>query len=99
MPVDIHLICKHGDNHWKIAHQEYETGNWANISDATADEAVGGRVYLHERQDADAWHGGRITGWRISDVPGRNVFAYVVDAPFRIRCPGPWGQEKAIVRR
>ncbi len=98
MAVDLHFICKHGENHRRLELQRYETGDWV-VSDATADEAIGGRVYLHERQDEPAWHGGTILGWRAADEPERKVFTYAVDGPFRIRCSGAWGREKAIVRR
>ena len=98
MVVDLHFICTYGENHRRIEHQRYETGDWV-VSDVTADEAVGGRVYLHERQDEPAWHGGTVLGWRPADEAERKIFTYAVDAPFRIRCPGPWGREKAIVRR
>jgi hypothetical protein len=99
MPTDIHLICKHGDRFSKIGDATFETGNWYGITDATADEAIGGRIYLHERQRDPAWHGGTIRAWRPSEEPGRKVFTYVVDGPFRVRLKEGWGQEKAIIRR
>ena len=94
----LHLICKHGENHLKIGDQVYETGNWV-VGDAAAEEAIGGRIYLHEAQDDEAWHGGTITGWRVS--PGneaRKIFQYRVDGPFRIKNREGWGREKAIIR-
>jgi hypothetical protein len=99
MAIDLHFICRHGARHHKIDGGLWETGNWHGIGKATADEATGGRVYLHEKQRSLAWHGGTIVAWRESDEPGRKVFTYRVDGPFRVRCPGPWGQEMAIVRR
>jgi hypothetical protein len=60
--------------------------------------ALGGRIFLHEKQDEAAWHGGTITGYRRSDEEGRVVFTFHMDGPFRIKCAGGWGQEKAIVR-
>jgi hypothetical protein len=101
MVVHLHFICKQGLNHKKIANQVYETGNW-QISEKIADESIGGRIYLHEKQDQPAWHGGTIISWRISDrayARQRLVFTYSVDSPFRIKCDEGWGQEKAILRR
>ena len=95
--MNIHLICKQGDGHENLGSQVFETGNWA-ISEKVAAEAVGGRVYLHEKQDEPAWHGGTVTGWRPSKEEGRVVFTYHVDGPFRVKCPGGWGREKAIIR-
>jgi len=70
------------------------------VTDVVADEAVGGRVYLHAARAEDAYYGGTIQGWRADPAdPKRKSFTYLVDGPFRIRCPEKWGQEKAIVRR
>jgi hypothetical protein len=98
MPTDLHFICQHRQNHRSLGNQVFETWEWS-VSDEVAQEAVGGRLYLHEHQKRPAWHGGTITGWRPSGTPGRKIFTYTVDEPFRIICPGNWGQEKAIVRR
>jgi hypothetical protein len=75
----------------------FETGNWT-VAKKTAQEAVGGRFYLHERQSDPAWHGGTITRWRPSAEPDRQIFTYIVDGPFRVRCTTGWSQEMAIVR-
>lgn len=98
MPVDLHFICKQGENHFHLRNQIHETGNWV-VSDEVADQAVGGRLYLHERQAASAWHGGTILRWHRSLNESRKIFTYKVDGEFRIACPGGWAQEKAIVRR
>lgn len=96
--MELHFICKHGDRHSRIEGQTYETGNWY-INDDTANEFIGGRIYLHEKQDEPAWHGGTIKSWRVSPEDStRKVFTYEVDAPFRIKCKNGWGQEKAIIR-
>lgn len=102
MPYDLHFICRHGLNQKRIGIQLYETGNWA-VSREVAQESIGGRIYLHEHQETEAWHGGTIIDWRESDELRKNqsarlIFTYRVDKPFRIRCPGGWGREKAIVR-
>lgn len=98
MTVDLHYICKHGDNHRKIGDQLFETGVWT-ATDQLADEAVGGRIYLHERQKDPAWHGGTIKEWRHAPDGERKIFTFLVDREFRIPCPGNWGQERAIIRR
>ncbi len=97
MPTDLHFICKHGLNHEHLEGNAFETGEWV-VSEQVADEAVGGRIYLHERQNDPAWHGGTITAWR-TEEDDRKVFSYVVDGPFRVRCTENWGREKAIIRR
>jgi hypothetical protein len=99
MPTDLHFICQHRQNHRSLGNQVFETWEWY-VSDEVAQEAIGGRLYLHEQQKRPPWHGGTITGWRPSDTPGRKIFTYTVDRPFRdVVCPENWGQEKAIVRR
>ena len=67
MPTDLHYICQHQLN-WRKLDQlnHFETGNWV-ASVATADEAIRGRIYLHETQRGEAWHGGTIISWRPSD--------------------------------
>jgi hypothetical protein len=98
MTVDLHFICKHGLNHEHLGDQVHESGEWV-ATDEVASEAVGGRLYLHEHQQDRAWHGGTILNWRLAGDDRRKIFTYKVDSDFRIRCPGHWGQEKAIVRR
>jgi hypothetical protein len=95
--TDIHVICPHGERHRRIGPDLWESGNWV-VGEATAQEAIGGRFYLHESQKAAAWHGGTITGWRPSEEPRRVIFIYRVDGPFRVACAGPWAQEMAIAR-
>ena len=98
MTVNLHFICKHGESFRKIGDQEFESGNWS-CSDQTVQASIGGRFYLHEKQKSDAWHGGTIEAWRKSDEAGRKIFTCRVDGEFRIRCPGNWSQERAIVRK
>jgi hypothetical protein len=99
MPVDIHLICRHGDKHRRLSRTEFETGNW-KVGEKTAEDCIGGHIFLHEKQDLPAWHGGTLTAWRrAEDEPDRLVFTYLSDGfNFRVRCSGGWGQEVAIVR-
>ena len=98
MAMDLHFICSRQQNHQRLEGTVFETGN-SVVSNETADEAIGGRVYLHEKKKEELWHGGTIVEWRRTDDGHRKIFRYVVDGPFRLRCPGGWGQEKAIVRR
>lgn len=98
MPLDLHFVCKHGVNHTRIKDQVYETGNWA-VSESLAKEAIGGRIYLHETQNSNAWHGGTIIDWRFCENENRIIFTFEVDGPFRIKCLTNWAQEKAIIRR
>jgi hypothetical protein len=98
MPTDLHFICRQFEHWIKVGDNMFETGNRV-VSEQVAKEVIGGRIYLHEKQSEPAWHGGTVTGWRHSPEPGRQIFRYTVDGLFRIRCPGKWGQEKAIIRR
>ena len=91
MPTDLHFICERGRNHRSLGNQAYETWEWV-ISDKVAEEAIGGRLYLHAQENRPAWHGGTITSWRPSTTPGRKIFSYTVDGQFRMVCPGQWGQ-------
>jgi hypothetical protein len=96
--MELHFICRHGKHHADLGGQLFESGNWA-VGNAAAEAALGGRIYLHERQDAPAWHGGTIVGWRINpNAPKRKVFRYRVDGPFQVTHRSGWGREKAIVR-
>jgi hypothetical protein len=97
MSTDLHFVCPHRKNWTKIDESTFETGRWS-VSEATAREAVGGRIYLHETQSAPAWHGGTIRAWRALPT-GRVFFTYAVDGPFRTVCKDGWGQEKATIRR
>lgn len=101
MVVDLHFLAKQGLKNKRVGPEptRYETGTWP-VTDEVADEAVGGRLYLHAARAEDAYYGGTIQGWRADPAdPKRKLFTYLVDGPFRIRCPEKWGQEKAIVRR
>jgi hypothetical protein len=96
--MELHFICKHGERHVRVGENIFETGNWV-LKDNTADGAIGGLIYLHEKQAEAAWHGGTIINWRVSDEePDRKIFTYRVDGPFRVKCLHGWGREKAIVR-
>lgn len=95
--IDLHFICPQGRNHARLGHDVYESGNWT-VSDERAEEAVGGRIYLHETKKGRSWHGGTIQGWRAFD-PTRKVFTYKAEGEIRVVCSDGWGQEQATVRR
>lgn len=98
MPVDFHYICKRGENFRLVRAGVFDTGNW------TADVrvcrlAIGGRIFLHEKQRVPAWHGGTIIAFREAPSPEshRKVFTYQADLEnFRILCPVPWAQQSAV---
>lgn len=107
MTTNLHVVCRHMERrNWKKLDETidgrpvYQTGLWA-VTDARAEQiAAGGRVYLHDKQKELAWHGGTVVGWgRASDDPSRKFFTYVVVDPFRIYCPGKWGQEICFVEQ
>ena len=101
MPDDVHFICRQGDGHRMIDRElsTWESGQWT-VGDATADRLIGGRLYLHERQDERAWHGGIIEAWRpVEGNPSRKIFTYRVDGPFRVLHREGWAQEISLVRR
>ncbi len=98
--TNAHFICQHQEHWRRLGDGLYETGDWV-MADEVAQEIkdTGGRVYLHEKQRANAWHGGPVLDWRCSPGdPRRKVFTYRVDGPFRIRCLGQWAQEKCVFR-
>ncbi len=98
MSVNLHFICDVRQKpHWfRIGGNEYSSGNWA-VSEETANAAVGNRIYLHDKQDKAAWHGGKIKSWQHTEDQRRIIFAYELAGDFRVRQLSGWGQEKAIV--
>jgi hypothetical protein len=98
MPVDIHYICKRGENHRLVWTGIFDTGNWT-LDVSTCKMAIGGRIFLHEKQKLPAWHGGTITGYRAAPSPEihRKIFTYESDIDFRVLCPIPWSRQRAVV--
>lgn len=97
MTLHLHFICKQGMGHKKIGDQLFESGDWV-VSEKIAEESIGGRIFLHEHQNENAWHGGQITAWRRAHDPIRIIFTFHVDQPFRVKCTENWAQENAVVR-
>ena len=82
--------------------QKYESGFWV-LSEATAKELVGAKIYLHDSQSAPAFFGGIILDWKkITDgeYEGRIAFTFKAEK----ECKGiktdlsGWAQEMKIVR-
>jgi hypothetical protein len=98
MPVDLHYICQRGENHRMVWDKVFDTGNWTAL-ERTCELAVGGRVFLHEKQKSPAWHGGTIVGYRSAPTPEshRKVFTYEDDIDYRVLCPVTWSQQSAVV--
>ena len=98
MPIDLHYICKRGENHRLVWPGVFDTGNWT-ADDRTAELAVGGRIYLHQNQKTASWHGGTITGWRSAPRPEnhRKIFTFEADIDYKVLCPIPWSQQRAVV--
>jgi hypothetical protein len=97
MPVDLHYICKRGENfRWLGEVGLFETGNWT-AGDDLAELALGGRVFLHTAQKEQAWHGGTILQSRSAPAPQqtRKIFTYRTDLDFRVFCPARWSQQIA----
>ena len=96
--IDLHFICPHGRNRRDLGDGRFESGFWANIREDRANEAIGGRIYLHERQNERSWQGGTIEDWRSHDA-GKKIFIYREDGDQHVLCLEGWGQEQATVRR
>ena len=96
--VDLHFVCKKHKNWTELDANVFESGNWV-VADKVAKDAIGGRLYLHEKQNDIALHGGTIVEWRKFNDSRRKIFTYRLDGDFKVCCPGRWGNEKAIVRR
>ena len=95
MPVDLHYICKLGDNYHYLGDDMFETGNWV-ATDLLSSSAVGGRIFLHKAQKEPAWHGGTIISYRSAPSPeeDRMVFVCRREFDYKVRCPVPWGWGK-----
>ena len=67
MVVDLHFLCKQGERNKRIGPEptRYETAYWP-VTDEVANEAVGGRLYLHAARAEDAYYGGTIQSWAAS---------------------------------
>lgn len=78
--MNLHLLCKDRLSIRRIAGttDTYETGDWA-VAPATADQCVGGSLFLHDRQRSPSYHGGRVLRWYRAggeEPSARIVFVY-----------------------
>jgi hypothetical protein len=103
MAISVHFIERMG--HVRCldkAEQLYESGWWA-MSEQSAQELVGGRLYLHKAQDKPSFFGGSIQSYRLEtegEWPGRVLFSFIADQPgkgFRTSKDG-WRMERKIDR-
>ena len=101
MPMEalaLHLINKNGDNLVEMNSKsgEWETGDW-NVSHATADSLVGGKIYLHRGQKIPSPIGGKVLSYRTMSN-GRKVFLFQADPKLtNVTVLSRWGNEKNIV--
>jgi hypothetical protein len=97
MPVDLHYICKRGENYKWLGDNRFRTGNWT-AGDDLADMALGGRLFLHTAQKELAWHGGTIIDWQHASAPeeNRKVFFCRREFEYGVQCIAPWSQQIAI---
>lgn len=80
MALNLHLVCKDRLSIRRIAAttDTYETGDWV-VAPATADQCVGGSLFLHDHQRSPSYHGGRVLRWYRAggkDPSARIVFVY-----------------------
>ncbi|WP_375763893.1 hypothetical protein ACE10X_44515 [Bradyrhizobium sp. Pha-3] len=99
MPIDLHYVCKRGDNFRRVSGDLFETGNWT-ASHRLAVLAVDGRIFLHHSQKDMAWHGGTIVSFRSAPPPEQNrkIFTYRMDRDYRIFCEAAWSRQIAVAR-
>ena len=80
MNLSLHLVCKDRLSIHRVAGttDTYETGDW-RVAPATADQCVGGSLFLHDRQRSPSYHGGRVLRWYRAggeESSARIVFVY-----------------------
>ena len=96
MPIDLHYICKRGEQFKLVGDKLFETGDWI-LGKHLVSKVVGGRIYLHRNQKSEAWHGGTIREVIPVPDPRRAKFIYVADIPYTVLCPINWGRQRAII--
>lgn len=78
---NIHIVCKAAKKNppKPIARgsNTFTSGTW-KISDETADELKGGKVFFHQGQDKPSHFGGEITDW-IDEGNGRKTLVFERD--------------------
>jgi hypothetical protein len=97
--MNLHLVCKDRHSIRRVSGTPdiYETGNWV-VAPATADQCVGGSLFLHDAQRLPSYHGGRILRWYLAPSEGQSsrvVFVYrsLADHCMVSAGLGGWSQE------
>jgi hypothetical protein len=83
----------------RIEGHTYRSASWV-LSQETIKSLIGGRVFLHEKQDERSYFGGEILDIIPSEIPGLegrfDIIFKALPECRDVRCPGGWGREKAI---
>ncbi len=101
--MKIHLIEKH-DRLKRISDEEqlWESGYWT-VPIATAEELLGGDIYLHSMKAKPSKFGGVIKSYRVEESPefeGKIVFTFLADIEHKDvpTINEGWGMDKKIDR-
>ena len=101
--MKIHLIENYGRlNRISEEEQLWESGYWT-VAVETAEELVGGSIYLHSKQAKPSKFGGIIQSYRVDQSPefkGKIVFTFLADMEHKnvVTSKEGWGMEKKIDR-
>ena len=83
----------------RIKGDYYRSTSWV-LSQETAKSLIGGRIFLHDKQDERSYFGGEILDIIPSETPGLegrfDIIFKALPECRDVRCPGGWGREKAI---
>ena len=98
MPVDLHYICKQGENFKWLGGDIFDTGNWTASDELSSLVMNGGRIFLHTAQKEPAWHGGSLIDFRAAPAPeeNRKIFRCRREFDYKILCEATWSQQKAV---
>lgn len=101
--MKIHLIEKH-DRLNRVSDEEelWESGYWT-VPIETAEELLGGDIYLHSMKAKPSKFGGVIKSYRLEDSPefeGKIVFTFLADIEHKnvLTSKESWGMDKKIDR-
>lgn len=101
--MKIHLIEKY-DRLNRISYEEqiWESGYWT-VAIETAEELLGGDIYLHSMKAKPSKFGGVIKSYRVSEnseFEGKIVFTFLADIEHKNVSTSKegWGMEKKIER-
>ena len=101
--MKIHLIENY-DRLNRISNEEqlWESGYWT-VAIETAEELLGGHIYLHSKKAMPSKFGGVIRSYRVEEDPefeGKIVFTFLADIEHKNVSTSKegWGMEKKIDR-